>query len=32
MANLTAETGAPVPVLFTAHSVPSRTVQTFRSQ
>lgn len=24
---LTAETGAPVPVLFTAHSVPSRTVQ-----
>src|ERR1019366_6942408 len=27
MAKLTAETGAPVPVLFTAHSVPSRTVQ-----
>jgi protoporphyrin/coproporphyrin ferrochelatase len=25
---LTAETGAPVPVLFTAHSVPCRTVQT----
>ncbi len=24
---LTAETGAPVPVLFTAHSVPTRTVQ-----
>ncbi|HET6169771.1 MAG TPA: ferrochelatase, partial [Terracidiphilus sp.] len=27
MAKLTAEIGAPVPVLFTAHSVPSRTVQ-----
>ena len=27
MAKLTAETGAPVPVLFTAHSVPIRTVQ-----
>ncbi len=27
MAKLTAETGAPAPVLFTAHSVPSRTVQ-----
>lgn len=26
-ARLTAETGAPVPVLFTAHSVPTRTVQ-----
>jgi ferrochelatase len=26
-ARLAAETGAPVPVLFTAHSVPSRTVQ-----
>ena len=26
-AKLTAETGAPVPVLFTAHSVPIRTVQ-----
>ncbi len=26
-AKLTAETGAPVPVLFTAHSVPTRTVQ-----
>ena len=25
---LTAETGAPVPVLFTAHSVPTRTVET----
>lgn len=25
---LTAETGAPVPVLFTAHSVPCRTIQT----
>jgi ferrochelatase len=28
LANLKAETGAPVPVLFTAHSVPCRTVQT----
>lgn len=28
IANLSAETGAPVPVLFTAHSVPCRTVQT----
>jgi len=27
LARLTAETGAPVPVLFTAHSVPTRTVQ-----
>jgi ferrochelatase len=27
MTKLTEETGAPVPVLFTAHSVPSRTVQ-----
>jgi ferrochelatase len=27
LAKLTAETGAPVPVLFTAHSVPTRTVQ-----
>jgi ferrochelatase len=27
-ARLTAETGAPVPVLFTAHSVPCRTIQT----
>lgn len=27
-AKLTAETGAPAPVLFTAHSVPCRTVQT----
>jgi len=27
-AKLTAETGAPVPVLFTAHSVPCRTIQT----
>lgn len=26
-AKLTAETGAPVPVLFTAHSVPARTVE-----
>ena len=26
-ANLAAETGAPAPVLFTAHSVPTRTVQ-----
>jgi len=26
-ARLTAETGAPVPVLFTAHSVPTRTVE-----
>jgi ferrochelatase len=26
-ARLTAETGAPVPVLFTAHSVPTRTIQ-----
>ena len=26
-AKLTAETGAPVPVLFTAHSVPTRTIQ-----
>jgi ferrochelatase len=29
---LTAETGAPVPVLFTAHSVPLRTVQTSEGQ
>jgi ferrochelatase len=29
---LTAETGAPVPVLFTAHSVPLRTVQTAEGQ
>jgi ferrochelatase len=29
---LTAETGAPVPVLFTAHSVPLRTVQTTEGQ
>lgn len=28
IARLSAETGAPVPVLFTAHSVPCRTVQT----
>jgi protoporphyrin/coproporphyrin ferrochelatase len=28
LARLNSETGAPVPVLFTAHSVPSRTVQT----
>ncbi|UWZ82552.1 ferrochelatase [Occallatibacter riparius] len=28
LAKLTAETGQPVPVLFTAHSVPCRTVQT----
>ena len=28
MARLIAETGAPVPVLFTAHSVPCRTIQT----
>lgn len=28
LAKLTAEIGAPVPVLFTAHSVPCRTVQT----
>jgi protoporphyrin/coproporphyrin ferrochelatase len=27
LASLTAETGRPVPVLFTAHSVPERTVQ-----
>lgn len=27
-ARLSAETGAPVPVLFTAHSVPCRTIQT----
>jgi protoporphyrin/coproporphyrin ferrochelatase len=27
LARLAAETGAPVPVLFTAHSVPSRTVE-----
>jgi ferrochelatase len=27
LASLTAETGEPVPVLFTAHSVPTRTVQ-----
>lgn len=27
LARLTAETGGPVPVLFTAHSVPERTVQ-----
>ena len=27
LAKLTEETGAPVPVLFTAHSVPSRTVE-----
>lgn len=27
LSKLTAETGAPVPVLFTAHSVPTRTVQ-----
>jgi ferrochelatase len=27
LAQLTAETGLPVPVLFTAHSVPTRTVQ-----
>ena len=32
MAKLTAETGAPVPVLFTAHSVPTRTVQPSSSQ
>lgn len=29
---LTAETGAPVPVLFTAHSVPVRTVQASENQ
>ncbi|MGA9069520.1 MAG: ferrochelatase [Terracidiphilus sp.] len=29
---LTAETGSPVPVLFTAHSVPLRTVQTSEGQ
>jgi ferrochelatase len=28
IARLAAETGAPVPVLFTAHSVPCRTIQT----
>jgi ferrochelatase len=28
LARLNAETGAPVPVLFTAHSVPCRTIQT----
>ncbi len=28
LAKLAAETGAPVPVLFTAHSVPCRTIQT----
>ncbi|HUX43176.1 MAG TPA: ferrochelatase [Terracidiphilus sp.] len=28
LARLTAEIGAPVPVLFTAHSVPCRTIQT----
>ncbi len=28
LSRLTAETGAPVPVLFTAHSVPCRTIQT----
>jgi ferrochelatase len=28
LAKLRAETGAPVPVLFTAHSVPCRTIQT----
>ena len=28
VARLSAETGAPVPVLFTAHSVPCRTIQT----
>ena len=28
LAKLSAETGAPVPVLFTAHSVPCRTIQT----
>jgi ferrochelatase len=27
LANLSAKTGAPVPVLFTAHSVPTRTVE-----
>ncbi len=30
--NLTAETGSPVPVLFTAHSVPTRTVQASETQ
>ena len=29
---LTAETGAPVPVLFTAHSVPARTIQASEGQ
>jgi ferrochelatase len=29
---LSAETGAPVPVLFTAHSVPTRTIQTSEGQ
>jgi ferrochelatase len=29
---LTAETGSPVPVLFTAHSVPTRTVQASETQ
>lgn len=28
LAKVTAETGSPVPVLFTAHSVPCRTIQT----
>jgi len=28
LSKLTAETGSPVPVLFTAHSVPTRTVET----
>jgi ferrochelatase len=28
LSSLSAETGAPVPVLFTAHSVPCRTIQT----
>jgi ferrochelatase len=28
LAKLTAEAGAPIPVLFTAHSVPCRTIQT----
>jgi ferrochelatase len=31
-ARLSAEAGAPVPVLFTAHSVPSRTIQTSEGQ
>ena len=32
LAGLAAETGAPVPILFTAHSVPSRTVEASAAQ